>query len=678
MNRKSRTFLTQTLFGLIFILVTINAIAQVPVAQKQALIDFYMNTDGDNWENNTGWLLGDPCLDQWHGVSCDASDNITALELQFNNIFGTIPSNFSDLNLLVKLDLGYYCFLTAVPDVIGTMTQLEELILPNCNIGINQFPTPIPSWVSNLTQLKILNLSENEFFGAIPENISQLTQLRELDLSLNYLEGTLPNGLYDLNLLERINLWSWNNMLTGNVSPNIKQLNNLTHLLISSEKNMGQIPNEIGQLPSLIELDLTGFSGSFPSEVAKLSNLLRLGLVGDFAPEPFPTEILSLDKLQALSLQANITGSIPTAIAQLTQLTVLDLSNNALTGSIPTQLNSIPNLKYVILNNNLLSGNYPSWFHLSNTLEYLNIRNNGIQGVILDAYFNQRYISLYADYNALKVESDLLLDDFDFDCYCDWKATQTTEPTELQTQQLDDNHLLLSWNPISFDHKNGGYQVWIKADGDSEYSLIKNIRTKSANKTVISGLTPGQSYDIYMRSYSYVTYLDATTVPPIIYSDNSVEITHQQQDLQPSIQSLEVLLDSYQIPSSGSNDYYDFILKNNGQTAVTSAQLNVFGHNPPGGYIYTTFGVGCIETSSNASCPVLNSFDYNFLVDVDLPVNSWLKFRVYTSTFLAVDKIDLPYHSILVLPSSEMTDDNYADNQIYVRLYDYIFENDFE
>ena len=51
----------------------------------------YAATGGDGWNDNTNWLVGDPCVDAWYGVTCDESGNVTELNLVGNNLVGTIP-----------------------------------------------------------------------------------------------------------------------------------------------------------------------------------------------------------------------------------------------------------------------------------------------------------------------------------------------------------------------------------------------------------------------------------------------------------------------------------------------------------------------------------------------------------------------------------------------------------
>ena len=64
--------------------------------QRESLIALYGATGGANWYDNEGWLSdSDVCT--WEGVTCNDSGIVTGLELSFNNLIGTIPTNIGGL-----------------------------------------------------------------------------------------------------------------------------------------------------------------------------------------------------------------------------------------------------------------------------------------------------------------------------------------------------------------------------------------------------------------------------------------------------------------------------------------------------------------------------------------------------------------------------------------------------
>merc|ERR1711865_473058 len=101
------------------------------------------------------------------------------------------------------------------------------------------------------------------------------------------------------------------------------------------------IPNEIGILTNLEELDLsgTGLIGSITTEVGLLTELSSLRLLYNELTGTIPTEFGLLTDLTYLSLFWNeLTGLIPTEVGLLTGLSSLRLFSNELTGPIPTEV----------------------------------------------------------------------------------------------------------------------------------------------------------------------------------------------------------------------------------------------------------------------------------------------------------------------------------------------------
>ena len=92
----------KTFYTLVFCLLTSAFLhANVPQIQKDALVDLYNSTDGTNW-NNT-WDLTTP-VSSWYGVTIE-NNQITELNLAFNNLNGSLPSTIDRLDTLMILDL---------------------------------------------------------------------------------------------------------------------------------------------------------------------------------------------------------------------------------------------------------------------------------------------------------------------------------------------------------------------------------------------------------------------------------------------------------------------------------------------------------------------------------------------------------------------------------------------
>ncbi len=54
--------------------------ATLASAERSTLVDLYDSTNGPYWKYNQNWLSGDPCSNQWSGVTCDsAGTHVTSM-----------------------------------------------------------------------------------------------------------------------------------------------------------------------------------------------------------------------------------------------------------------------------------------------------------------------------------------------------------------------------------------------------------------------------------------------------------------------------------------------------------------------------------------------------------------------------------------------------------------------
>jgi Leucine-rich repeat (LRR) protein len=73
--------------------------------ESESLRSMYVETGGDNWINNSGWLV-EPNHCKWFGVTCDDDGYVAEIMLGGNNVSGRFPANFiSSLYNLSVLDL---------------------------------------------------------------------------------------------------------------------------------------------------------------------------------------------------------------------------------------------------------------------------------------------------------------------------------------------------------------------------------------------------------------------------------------------------------------------------------------------------------------------------------------------------------------------------------------------
>ena len=285
---------------------------------RTVLIALYEATGGDNWDENTNWLISISTypLNLWYGVDTDDEGRVTGLYLDYNELTGTIPETLGQLNNLKTLILSRNGLTGTIPETLGQLNNLESL-----NLSGNQLTGAIPKTLGQLNNLKTLWLNVNwELTGPIPETLGQLNNLESLNLSGNQLTGPIPETLGQLNSLETLNLSG--NQLTGAIPETLGQLEKLERLNLSGNQLMGTIPEALGNLTNLQDLYLGNnqLTGTIPETLGQLDNLWTLDLSGN-----------------------QLTGTIPETLGQLNNLRYLYLSGNQLTGCIPSALAAIGN-----------------------------------------------------------------------------------------------------------------------------------------------------------------------------------------------------------------------------------------------------------------------------------------------------------------------------------------------
>ena len=64
--------------------------------ERQALVDLYYSTNGEGWTESENWLDGDPCVNQWYGVTCDEHGGVVTVSLWNNNMTGALEESIGN------------------------------------------------------------------------------------------------------------------------------------------------------------------------------------------------------------------------------------------------------------------------------------------------------------------------------------------------------------------------------------------------------------------------------------------------------------------------------------------------------------------------------------------------------------------------------------------------------
>ncbi|WP_296622102.1 T9SS type A sorting domain-containing protein [Marivirga sp.] len=364
-NLKSGTY--QSRQGFLSVLVNGN------VEDSLALVDLYNATNpGDTaWTNADGWLTLP--LNQWYGVQLNAEGRVTSIDLNNNNLNGTLPQSFKNLDSLVNMyfyvnpNLGGELF-----DFIRNLPALERISAHDCNFTGPIYPE---AFQQRLIELRIFN---NFISDTIPPEIVNAPSLDELSLNGNELVGQIPPEIGQLRKLRILDLS--NNMLEGGIPIAIGQMDSLQFLYLENLNLGGEVPIEILNCPSLIEFWFSGnnFTGTLP-DVLNMPNFRALQAGGNRnLLVDLPDNLGELTQLEFLSIwntKAN-GGAFPEGVYNLTNLYGLDLSEQQFTGTIDQRIGNLINLNSLYLRNNLLEGAFPIEITSAGNLNTFDISSN--------------------------------------------------------------------------------------------------------------------------------------------------------------------------------------------------------------------------------------------------------------------------------------------------------------
>ncbi|KAL5845234.1 hypothetical protein ACOSQ4_011192 [Xanthoceras sorbifolium] len=305
---------------------------------------------------------------------------LEVLNLQSNHIRGVFPSWLTNVTSLRILDLSGNFFSGNLPVGVGDLVRLEELRVAN-----NSLHGVVPGEIAKCSLLQVVDLEGNRFSGQVPAFLGQLRRLKIVSLGRNMFSGSIPLSFGNLSQLETLNLSE--NDVRGSVPQEIMRLSNLTTLNLSYNKFSGEVPHNVGDLMNLLVLNLSacGFSGKIPGSIGSLMKLTTLDLSKQNLSDELPIELFGLPSLQVVGLEENkLSGIVPEGFSSLVSLQYLNLSNNAFSGEIPATYGFLRALVVLSLSHNRISGMIPVEMGNCSGLEVLELRSNHLRSRIPD------------------------------------------------------------------------------------------------------------------------------------------------------------------------------------------------------------------------------------------------------------------------------------------------------
>jgi hypothetical protein len=342
-----------------------NCLLKDDVLERKALVDLWVDTGGTSWTNNSYWNNSLNTVCNWKGVSkCTYSGNVDTgwtsmvleLNLEGNNLVGTIPSSISNLTGLTCLNVQKNG-ITKLPDMfplsLSTCTPPDQPWNqgPGLSIADNQIETLPPS-VCALKNLGELILDDNMFgLGAtdLPECFGEMKRITTFSAVRNLLNHSAVDKICKLPMLAKLDI--------------------------------GQNPSLNGTVPFCFSPELIRFDAaqcsfsSFPEADADMKKLA---------------------KIEEMDLNSNKLVGIPSNMGLLTGMKTFSAINNNMTGTLPATMKDMVALIGLYLgpkrignriihkakeiaraHSNHLSGIIPA---MPASLNFLNLRFNDFSG----------------------------------------------------------------------------------------------------------------------------------------------------------------------------------------------------------------------------------------------------------------------------------------------------------
>jgi Leucine-rich repeat (LRR) protein len=452
--------------------------------------------------------------------------DLVSLSLNSNQL-EALPDDFGSLVSLVTLNVKDN-LLRALPDSFGQLRNLERLTLSNNDLKVlpdnfyelgnllfldasqNKL-SQLPEQFSQLKSLQTLNLTSN-LIHSLPSDFGSLSNLRYLYASSNAFGGTLAESVGHLQSIQEID---FSNNKIDTLPPTFGNLDTLQTLNLSSN-NLEALPYSFGELDNLQIVDLsTNKIKDLKADFGDLSFLSHLYLSNNKL-EYLPPQMGELNSLTYLDLSHNEIVEIPESMGEkLERMFTLNLSYNNLK-HLPPEFGAMKNLRTLLLNNNAFT-QFPDIILLLTDLLLLDLSNNpNLTGHIPFNFLNLNDLTdLKLNNTSLVTDSQLMADFINDHCRaCNFSPTTPTTIT------IDGNELFLEGITSPTDELK-----YFKAGEDIDIVLMFNEPVQLEGGELIVTFNTGYTSSISTLN----TYVNAITLKYTIHAGDDTEALNVSQ-----------------------------------------------------------------------------------------------------------------------------------------------------
>ena len=324
-------------------------------------------------------------------------ETLEAISITWSTIQGKLPDGISSLTKLKNLNLGG-TRITSLPSDITTLSELVVL-----NIGRCSKLTSLPENIGDLSQLEQLDMN-NSGVEILPEGFGRLTGLKSLNISYCGALKTLSQDFGNLRNMTSFNMVSC--AALESLPESFGDLIQLTTLSLSRCESLVSLPESIGKLTGLTSLDLSNCKSlqTLPSSISKLSNIKELSMSSCASLSSLPETVADMKWLKKIVLTNTSLTSLPAFFSQMTSLEELDITGpyqgGGMQGDAATLFAGMTGLKKLSADYNSFSGDL-AWIKNLPNLEVLKMNKNQLSGNIDFTNFGSKLTEISLAENLL-------------------------------------------------------------------------------------------------------------------------------------------------------------------------------------------------------------------------------------------------------------------------------------